>query len=296
MSPGMKISQRRWRALKAARRKVARWAHRPEVVSVGIGLRRRAGEACPEVCIVVTVDWKLAAPVLGQHRRRAFPRRLEVEVEGRRCLVGVDVQESRGQIAARLQGVVGAPVARGRKVIGAVSLIVEAGDARAALISGHVARERGRTLKVGGHNGVTRAPVRNEWLDHCVVDVPQLPPDAVTLVDGVALAGVRAPESLQLGEPLFFHRAETGKRIGVTLQELAVSAWVEISDEQTLLMRELLTTEAATVPGDSGALLYDAAFQAVGTLVGVLGDKSHFIPCKRALASLDLELAAKERS
>lgn len=296
MANGKPLTSRKLRVLRAARRKAARWLRRPEVVSVGIGLRRCAGARRDEACVVVTVDYKLAPSELAQRRRRCLPRWLDVEVDGKRARVRVDVQQSGGQRRATLQGLVGDNVRKGAKVIGSVSAVVEAEGERAVLISGHVARERGRTLRVGGLKGVTREPLRDAWLDHCVVDVPELPPDAASLVDGVTLAGVRAPEQVALGEALFFHRAETGKRLQVALSGLAVSAWVELAPGDDVLMRDLITTEAATVAGDSGALLYDASFRAVATLVGVLGDASHYVPIKRALSALGVSLAVKEPS
>lgn len=291
MASGLKISPRRWRVLRAARRKAARWLRRREVVSVGIGIRRLQGRTYDEPCIVVTVDHKLGHAELRSARRRGFPTWVEVEVDGKRGRVRVDVQETKGQRVARTQGLVGASVQRGDKTIGSISAVVEAGESRALLISGHVAKERGRTLRLGPLRGVTREPMRSAWLDHCVVDVPELPADAPMLIDDSRLAGVREPGSLRLREPLFFHRAASGERLAVTLQDVAVSAWVDGAPGGDLLMRDLVTTEGVSVAGDSGALLYDDAFRAVATLVGLLGDKSYFIPCKRALRALDLSLA-----
>lgn len=291
MASGVSISPRRWRVLRAARRKAARWLRRREVVSVGIGIRRLEGRTYDEPCIVVTVDHKLSHDELRSARRRCFPPWVEVQVDGKRGRVRVDVQETKGQRVARTQGLVGTPVQRGDKVIGSLSAVVETGEGRALLISGHVAKERGRTLRVGSLRGVTREPVRSAWLDHCVMDVPKLPADAPRLVDGSQLTGLREPGSLRLREPLFFHRAASGERLAVTLQDVAVSVWVDGPDGEDLLMRDLLTTEGVSVAGDSGALLYDEASRAVATLVGLLGDKSYFIPCKRALRALDLSLA-----
>lgn len=296
MASGLTISPRRWRVLRAARRKAARWLRRREVVSVGIGIRRLQGRTYDEPCIVVTVDHKLGHAELRSARRRCFPPWVEVEVDGKRGRVRVDVQETKGQRVTRTQGLVGAPVLRGDKVIGSISAVVETGEVRALLISGHVAKERGRTLRLGPLRGVTREPMRSAWLDHCVVDVPELPADAPMLVDDAQIASVREPASLRLREPLFFHRAASGERLAVTLQDVAVSAWVDGAPGGDLLMRDLVTTEGVSVAGDSGALLYDDAFRAVATLVGLLGDKSYFIPCKRALRALDLTLATKVSS
>lgn len=293
MASGLSISPRRWRVLRAARRKAARWLRRREVVSVGIGIRRREGRAHDEPCVVVTVDYKLPGAELRSARRRPLPTWLEVLVDGKRGRVRVDVQETKGQRVARTQGLVGAPVTHDDRVIGSASAVVESGELRALLISGHVARERGRTLRVGALRGVTREPVRSAWLDHCVVDVPELPDDAHLLVDDSRIASVREPASLRLREPLFFHRAASGQRLAVTLQDVAVSAWVDGAPGGDLLMRDLVTTEGVSVAGDSGALLYDDTFRAVATLVGLLGDKSYFIPCKRALRALDLTLVTK---
>lgn len=297
MASGLSISPRRWRVLRAARRKAARWLRRREVVSIGIGIRRHQGRCYDEPCIVVTVDYKLGPDELRTARRRPLPTWLEVVVDGKRGRVRIDVQETKGQRVTRAQGLVGAPLRvgepRGDQVIGSVSAVVQSGETRALLISGHVARERGRTLRVGKLRGVTREPLRTAWLDHCVVDVEALPDDAHLLVDDSRIASVREPASLRLREPLFFHRATSGERLAVTLQDVAVSAWVDGAPGGDLLMRDLVTTEGVSVAGDSGALLYDDTFRAVATLVGLLGDKSYFIPCKRALRALDLTLATK---
>jgi hypothetical protein len=285
------MTPRRWRVLLAARRAAARWMQREYVLGVGIGLRHCQGRWCEDAGIVIKVDWKLGEERLRQERRSSLPRWIEVVVDGKRARVAVDLQETAGERAGTLQGVVGAPVSHDGRPIGSVSAIVIANGARAALISGHVAKEPGRRLKLGDVAGRTAEPIITKRLDHCLVELEPSATAAVdSFVDGSDLAGVRAVSTLQMGQTLYFHRMATGERIPLILRHVEMSAPFETEDG-VVTMQGMIVTNGRTMRGDSGALLHDDAFRAVGTLVGSFAGESYFIPCDYAFAAMGLQLA-----
>jgi hypothetical protein len=100
---------------------------------------------------------------------------------------------------------------------------------------------------------------------------------------------VAAVEHLVLGQRLYFHHSQTGKRVPVVLRDLDVAVPFECHDG-IQRVQHLLGTDGGSVMGDSGTLLYDSSFAAVGTLVGALGDRSYFIACQRAFELLGLSL------
>lgn len=279
-----------WEVLQLALRSAQRWLRRADVLAVGIGQRHEHGRWQQDrPCIVVKVAWKLAEDQLRSTRRWPVPRWIAVDIRGRRRRVRVDVQETRGQTTGCLHGLVGSGVGLNHQTIGSVSAIVQTPDgARLALISGHVGRTAGRTLSIGGVAGKTRAPVFTSRMDHCLVDIPALPGGAERL-DDHALAGTAPVASLDVDRVLYFNRAATGQRVPVVLRHLVMSA----SFDYPWGARELkgmLVTEGLTVTGDSGTLLYDNAFRAIGTLVGSFGGESYFIPCETALPTLGVRL------
>ena len=279
-----------WHTLELALRQARRWLRRADVLAVGIGQRHEHGRwQADRPCIVVKVAWKLAADPLRAARRRPVPPWITVDVRGRRRRVRVDVQETRGQTAGCLHGLVGTGVSLRDETIGSVSAIVQtSGGARLGLIAGHVGKAAGRTLSLGGVAGTTRAPVFTSRMDHCLVDVPALPGGAERL-DDHALAGVAPVASLDVDRVLYFNRAASGHRVPVVLRHLAMSAPFDYPDG-TRELRDMVVTDGLTVPGDSGTLLYDNAFRAIGTLVGAFGHESYFIPCETALPTLGVTL------
>lgn len=284
------MTSRKWRVLQAAKRKASRWLTRAEVVGIGIGLRHREGRWHDEVCIVVKIDWKLAAQPLRTRKRRPLPAWIEVVVDGRRSRVGVDVQETGGEVAGRHQGLVGSAVHHEGEAVGSVSAVVTADGNRLVLISGHVAKHAGRQLTIGGAIGVTQDPIRSKRLDHCLVDLKSSDPPEAVLVDGSELTGIRPIPSLTLGQTLYFHRTATGTRVPLILRHVEMSApfW---TPDGIVQMEGLVVTNGRTVEGDSGALLYDEKFRAVATLLGAFAGESYFIPCDYAFAALGIQLA-----
>jgi hypothetical protein len=288
-------TRRKWRILQAAKRKAERLLARPGVLAVSIGMRRRGGAWREEACVVVVVDRKRSAAELTAAGRRPLPRWIDVVVERAAARVAVDVQETGGELVGTCQARVGAAVRLGEQAIGSVSAVVRVADSRAVLISGHVARQRGRRLEIGGRFGVTSDPIFSRRLDHCLVELDPMPDDAAVLVDGTALVGVRGVAGLTLGQTLYFHRTQTGERVPLVLRDVDATAPFH-TDRGVVRMLGLLATDAGTRGGDSGALLFDETFRAVGTLLGAFAGKSYFIPCDYAFAALGLQLACKEAS
>jgi hypothetical protein len=279
-----------WEILQAALRKARGWQRRDDVISVGIGQRRTHGQwEDGRACIVVKVPWKLGTAQLRTKRRRELPKWIDVVVRGRRRRVRVDVQETRGQTAGRLHGLVGGAVELNGAQIGSVSAIVRTGNGtRVALISGHVAEIPGQSLSLGGVSGTTRTPFFTSRLDHCLVDVAAMAGDACEL-DGHALGGIASVASYKPGNVVYFNRAFTGQRVDVKLRHLTLPAPFDYNGVTRQLL-DLVVTEGLTAPGDSGALLYDSGYRAIGTLVGCLAGESYFLPCEIALPILGVTL------
>jgi hypothetical protein len=277
--------------LQAALAQAKPWLRRKGVVAIGIGQARRAGDwadATPH--IVVKVEAKLNGHELGRARRPALPRFIEVTVDGHKRRVPVDVQGTQGQRAGKLHGCVGAAVTIRGKVRGGTGAVVSTAQGARLLIAGHVGGPAGVDIQVGGLQGKTERTFISQQLDHCLV-VPGAPPPAgwATLVDDTPLSGVARLDDLTLGQTLYFHHSETGERVPVTLRHLDMTAPFDYADG-IHPVQHLLGTDGESVPGDSGTLLYDASFAAVGTLVGMFHDESYFIPCQRAFDLLGLAL------
>jgi hypothetical protein len=292
------MTSRKWKVLQAAKRVAARWLARDYVLSVGIGQRFAEHTWCDEACIVVMVDWKLSAEALRAKKRRPFPRRIEVVVDGKRARVGVDVQETGGETAIVLQSIVGAPVRYEGASIGSVSAVVRAAGTGApastrtktVLISGHVAKHKGRQVEICGMKGTTGEPIRTRRLDHCLVEVVPEPSQCSVLLDGSNLGGVCDVKSLKLGQPLYFHSMATGARKMLAFRGFDLSVPL-LADEGLTRMLGLVITDRGTEEGDSGAMLFDETFKAVATLLGAFGQYSYFIPCDYAFAALGIQLA-----
>jgi hypothetical protein len=194
------MTSRQWRVLQQAKRKALRWLSRPEVLSVGIGQRHQLGRWRSEACIVVKVDWKLSRQQLRAQRQRPLPGWIEVTVDGETERVAVDLQETAGETSGRLQAMVGAAVRHDGAAIGSVSAVVIAKGRKCVLISGHVAKHKGRRVQVGSLVGVTDEPVRTRRLDHCLVEVEGEGEELTCskCLDGSTLTGVREVRSLAL--------------------------------------------------------------------------------------------------
>jgi len=284
---------KRERVLKAAVAKARRFLKRPEVIAVGIGQRQTSGRwLAGRPGIVVKVDWKLGQAGLRRRKRHPLPTSITVVVDGASHRVLVDVQETRGELVGRLQGLVGGCVTAGATVRGSVSAIVSVGAETCVLVSGHVAGSGGVRLNTGGLDGTTRDPIFSSRLDHCVLDTDSaLPHGAVMLVDALPLLGIAPIWSVGTDTVAYFHRASTGARVATVIRHFDMTApfaypW------GTVQMKGLIVTDGVTVDGDSGALLYDNGFRAIGTLIGQFGGESYFIPCETAFNSLGLLLSA----
>jgi hypothetical protein len=279
------------RILQAALAKAKPWLRRKGMLALGIGQARRAGKWADETAhIVVKVEWKLDGPALGRSRRAPLPRFIEVTVDGRRHRVPVDVQGTQGQRAGQLHGCVGAAVTIQGQLRGGTGAVVSTAQGARLLIAGHVGKQAGVAMLVGGMHGTTEKTFINSQLDHCLV-APGAPPPAgwATLVDDTPLTGVARIDELTLGQTLYFHHSESGDQIPVVLRHLDMTAPFEYPDG-IHQVQHLLGTDGESVPGDSGTLLYDASFAAVGTLLGMFHDESYFIPCERAFNLLGLGL------
>jgi hypothetical protein len=281
------VTARQWTALRAAlvEARARRWHKRAGVVGLGIGQRHRQGRWQERTaCLVVKVAWKRDPARLG---RSALPSWIDVRVAGTRTRVRVDVQETRGELLGTCEGLVGESVSYDGQSQGAVSAVVTTQDAvRVVLIAGHVAPGSHRDIEIGGLAGVTRAPVMTTRLDHCLVDSTEpLPDDAGLLPGGHLVTGVVAVQELGLDQTLYVHHADNPMRLPVVLHGVEMSVPFRYPSGVRVLSG-LLATDGVTARGDSGALLYDSAFRAAGTLVGTLGGASYFIPCERAAAML----------
>lgn len=280
------------RALAVARR----WERRSYVVGTAIGQRQRQGRfrsAAKERCIVVYVDQKLPLAELRASRRARFPGFIEVTLARRKQRVPVDVQATGAQVG-QLQGLVSSRVSIGGLAVGAVGGVVENGRGQQyVLVAGHVARDPGRRLQlVGGVSVVTSLVRMSSLLDHALARAqPSNELGDASLPSGDVVAGVRAVDAELLGERVFFQRAATGKRVSTLVRSIDASAAFPLPHHAgPVFMRGLIATRADTQFGDSGTLLYDSGFGALGTLVGTFGEKSYFVPCDTAFARLNITL------
>ena len=267
------------------------WLRRKGVLAIGIGQARHADKWADETAhIVVKVEWKLDTPTLERSRRAPLPRFIEVTVDRRKRRVPVDVQGTQGQRAGQLHGCVGAAVTIQGKLRGGAGAVVSSAQGARLLIAGHVGGQAGVAMQVGGVQGTTEKTVINSQLDHCLVAPGATPPAGwATLVDNTPLAGVARVDDLTLGQTLYFHHSESGQRVPVVLRHLDMTAPFAYPDG-IHQVHHLLGTDGESVPGDSGTLLYDASFAAVGTLLGMFHDESYFIACENAFNLLGLGL------
>lgn len=282
------MTARRWAALTAAlaEARARRWHRRSGVVGLGIGQRHRDGRwVDASACVVVKVAWKRDRASLPD--AAAFPAWLDVRIGRTRQRIGVDVQETRGERAGRCECLVGEAVTYDGASHGAVSAVVSTQDgARVVLIAGHVAPGVGRAVELAGITGTTRTPVMTSRLDHCLVDPDApLPVTAGWLPGDHAITGIAPVVQLALNQTLYIHHVANPARIPTVLRGVEMALPFDYASGPRQLTG-LLATDGVTVRGDSGSLLYDNAFRAVGTLIGSLAGASYFIPCERAAALL----------
>jgi hypothetical protein len=283
--------------LNKALAKARAWDRRPSVLGTAIGQRHRKEQylahATGDLCIVVTVREKLKDNEMRARRVRPFPSDIEVEHHGRKYRIPVDVQHSAGQSAVRLRGVVALPLDFNGSPMGAVAAIVSSGSQRFLLTAGHVAQATGTRLQVRGGSAGTATTVRmNNRLDCALVELDDPPTFAdESFSNGDRLAGVRSIAPALVGKSCFFRTAATGEIESRTVRNVSASAPVPLPNAAAPTpMSGLVATDGPTSPGDSGTILYDSSFLAVGTLVGDLGHLSYFVPCDYSLLKLNVEI------
>ena len=273
----------------ALQRLQRRLAGRPDVLGVGIGQYHRKGSYLASVSLVVRVTRKLLPAELRRENIEPIPP--FVRAGGKR--IPVDVQHSCGEKVGTLQGLVASEIDDGGALAGAVGAIVDYQGSRRVLTAGHVARAPGRVLSLRDAGDATvRALWQSDRLDHAVLDLRgQMPPDGPQLRNGLALNGMAATSGSIIGTDAFCHDVTSGERIATTVRNYPDSAPFDFGGSLGVVqMYGLVSAQRCTVGGDSGTLLYTADNDAIGTLLGVLGDLSYFIPCDDAFSTIGLEL------
>ncbi|MGH7788123.1 MAG: trypsin-like peptidase domain-containing protein [Candidatus Binatia bacterium] len=270
-----------------------KWLRRDEVVAVGIGLRRRAGSHTAEPAIVVTVRWKRTPDRLRELRVAHIPKVVRVQLDGRTFDVPVDVQGAKGRLRGSPSGLVACPLDTDDARFGVVSALVSRGAQRFILTAAHVVRQLGRGVVVIGRGRHVRGTVSEIHaagnLDHALIQSTEtLAPSEATFPLGEPLAGVRASSTLRLGELVFF-RKRNGQLRQVSI--LKVDETVDFNmPVGSTRFSGVVSTSLASERGDSGALLYDNNFRAVGTLLGGFGAYSCFLPCQPSFGRLNVTL------
>jgi hypothetical protein len=271
------------------------WERRPSVLGTAIGQRCRKGRYLGShgLCIVVTVKEKLDDDEMRVHCVRPFPSHIEVEHGGRKHRVPVDVQHSAGQSEMRLRGIVAVPLDCNNAPMGTVAAIVTAGTRRLVLTAGHVAKAEGTRLQVrGGSLGKATRVYMNSRLDCALVelDVAPTPADA-SFRNGDRLAGVRSIDPTLAGKQCFFRSAAHRDPVMRTVRIVSASARVPLPNGAAFTqMSGLVAIDGPTTPGDSGTILYDSSFLAVGTLIGDFGALSYFVPCDYSLLKMNVNI------
>ena len=282
--------------LERALAKAQVWRRRPYVVAVSIGMRHRGGRYRAQRGIVVTVRRKHDEDELRRRRWRPFPPHLVVRHEGRTHEVPVDVQETGGQPHGELQGLVAARCRTESGELGAVGALVRRDGQILLMTARHVVLRTGRTVNVASTAGNVAARVTwvstpfHPRLDHALMTpLDPLAAEAARLCDATPLSRVRPVTSRLIGAAAYVRHAEDCSGRTTTVRQIRASAPFGFPG-QTHTLHNLIATDAVTVAGDSGTLLYDSSLRAVGNLVGKLGMQSYFIPCDDAFDRLQVEL------
>lgn len=272
---------------------------RRNVVGTSVGHRHRKGRYHrDELAVIVTVAEKLGEDELRRRRIAPLPGEIVVQQGRKKVKVPIDVRGAGGAMQGHFHGLVATrlqiddpeDVTRG-----AVGAVVQTAAGERILTAGHVAPREGRAVEfVDGGAGQVEAVFRNNRLDHSIVlPTAPLPQGAATLPDGLPIAGVRAIDDTLLGQPVHFHHAADGMRETTVVRELHRS--VDFGKQR---IEDLIVTDYETLDGDSGTLLFDDNYLAVGTLVGWFGPEagrkservSVFLPCDSCFARIQVSL------
>lgn len=286
-------------AYKAALKKAKGWLRREEVLAIGLGLRSRGGELVKnELCVVVTVRWKRSPTRLAQRHEKALPSHIRVNVRDKQFSIPVDVEDARGQSVGKLHGIVGSPLVAaaggGGKRYGVIGAVVKSNGTLFILTAAHVVVKEGTPVTVnfpgGSLDGVASSVFLKGNVDHALItsDAP-LPPNAKTLRSGRKLTGVRASVTVKENDEVrFFDQDGDEHTTQVSRTGASVPFDTPVGRKN---FDELIGITAQTREGDSGTLLYDSKFLAVGTLVGAYSGSDYFLPCDDSFDAIGVVLA-----
>lgn len=278
-------------ALQAARRWLER---RDDVVAVGLGLKRERGEASGGIAILVTVRWKRAPARLRKLGITPLPRAIPVKTAKRVHYVPVDVRGAGGRVAGRPHGLVGCPLDTNTQVFGMVGAVVTRDGRKFILTAAHVALAVGMGVVVVSPQSQVQGTVTERFtgpdLDHALITpAGVLPASAASLPGGERLSGVRPVAQIKPGDQVFL-RTRNGSLQQVTVER--VQATVDFNMPWgRVTFHDAVSTPITTKSGDSGSLLYDDNFMAMGTLLGGFEDNDWFVPCETSFRALQVELA-----
>ena len=243
-----------------------------------------------ETCISIHVVDKIVPEALSAGR--ALPAYIPVTLGGRSWHVPTDVRWTGGLSAGTCFGYVASPIhaAGDPKVFGGVSACVITSTEPKLLISGHVARRAGRELVVDDLTFVTEEPRMTDRLDHCLARA-DFDLGRASLPNNVAFKGIRAPATLKLGDTLLVYRATVDAMQQVRIRDLHADPVFRYTTGDVRL-RNLISTDAVCIPGDSGCPLFDQDFLLVGTLLGGVVE-DYYLPADYAFEKLAINLPSK---
>lgn len=287
-------------AYTAALHRAKGWLKRPDVTAVGIGLQKQGDLQTDTKCISVTVRWKRTTQRLATLKIEPLPHSISVRVGGRTHKVPVDVEGAGGRIRGKLHGIVGAQLKakhtnRPGAEAGLVGAIVEQQGRDLILAAGHVVLTPGARVSVrlpqGTLQGTAAEVFLENSLDHALVEPSgTLPDGASNLPNGESLGGVRDTSRLNPREQAFYYDQD-GRLHSVRVDGTNVSTSFPLTDTKELAFDDLIAvTPAESREGDSGTILYDIQFLAIGTLVGGYNNRSYFLPCDISFTAIGVTL------
>jgi hypothetical protein len=273
----------------------ARFLHRSGVLSVHWGLKRQQGRPRGEGSVVVMVENKLPREALKPRER--LPGSLKLRHRGRTYTVPLDVQ------AVSAEGALQAAPARPDElrpgshawvevdgVEGTLGALVPEDDGTwSALLSGHVAREVGRTVGARTLDGDTfllgevRAVVLGPRGDAASAG-PVTPLVARRL--GTEATGTRELGPRDLGAALWVKVARDMSLRRTYVGDLGVTLGVSWRGGPLRIEELVATTDGVTELGDSGAPAVDWQGRLVGFVVGTMGARTYLMPARRAREEL----------